>query len=322
MTQRHHLVPRFYINGWSMPGQGLLALRRSTGEALERSAKTVAYETDAYAIDVPYEGKNYTVEKMLSSVESAAAKALRNMLASWPPSDEDRGSWSLLMALQVTRGRDFRDNMNAVQEHLLKTMVALSPRDDASMRKRLDDAGLEASEENLTLLREMMDDPGSYRVKMHPAHLLSQAMKTGVEMLPYLAGRTWNLGVLDEPLLITTDHPLTLHSAAESLGPFGAIGLMTADEIWMPLDPTRILVMTHPDTEARVAKVPLELVPSINFGIASECYEWVVTRRDHPRPDILAEFIKGQPPPGIEIGGPSLDALAAAGRRLSENRGG
>jgi hypothetical protein len=134
MSQRHHLVPRFYLEGWKIRGRGLAAIRRSTGEVLSRSPKSVAVETDSYAIDVPNDGTNYVVEKMLSAVESEAANALRNMLATWPPSQRDRESWSLLMALQVTRGRGFRDSASDAFAYLLKAQIALDSRDAQVMR--------------------------------------------------------------------------------------------------------------------------------------------------------------------------------------------
>jgi hypothetical protein len=154
MGQRHHLVPRFYLQRWSTGGkQGLGAIRRSTGEILAMSPRNAAVETDAYAIQVPDADKNYVVEKMLSAVESDAALALRRMLASWPPSELDKQRWSLLMALQLTRGLEFRANQNAIAEYLMKTQVSMDSRDPDSMRARLADAGLEPSEENSPLLR-------------------------------------------------------------------------------------------------------------------------------------------------------------------------
>ena len=116
-------------------------VRRSNGSVLSLSAKNAAVETDAYAIDVPDKGKSYEAEKLLGLVESEAAVALRRMLQSWPPSVVDRDRWSMLMALQVTRGRDFRDNHNAIAEYMLKTQIALDSRDPAVMRQRLQTAG-------------------------------------------------------------------------------------------------------------------------------------------------------------------------------------
>jgi hypothetical protein len=265
-------------------------------------------------------GRTYVVEKMLSAVESEAAIALRNMLATWPPSQKDRESWSLLMAFQVTRGRGFRDSASAAFVYLLKAQIALDSRDLGVMSERLRAAGLEPTEENLDILRKMMDAPDSYNLQMHPAHQVKLAMETGLEMLPLLAGRTWNLGILRDPTLVTTDHPLTLHSDPESRGPFGGVGLMTADEVWMPLDPTRLLVMSHPDTDSRVADVPDELVPSINLRIAAECYEWVIARPDNPHVEAIADFIKGRPAAGLTIAGPTLEEWAAAGQRMSGTR--
>lgn len=320
MGQRHHLVPRFYLERWAVPGRALKAIRRSTGEVLVRRAKTVAFETDAYAIESPIEGKSYVVEEALSALESEAAIALRNMLSSWPPSQKDKESWSLLMAFQLTRGAAFRDNQNTIAEYMLKTQMALDSREPAVMHQRLEAAGLEPTDENLELLREMMDEPDSYRMALRPAYLLKHAFEIAFEALRYLVLREWSLVHIDLPLFVTCDHPLSLHSRSQNLGPFGSVGLMTADEIWMPLDPRVVLVMTHPDTEPRVGTVPIEEVPGLNARIALECDEWVVAHPDNPHVGELAAMLKGRPSPRMEIGGPTPSEWAEAGRRMARQR--
>ncbi len=319
MSQRHHLVPQFYLQAWTVGGKaGLRGIRRSTGEILSLSPKNAAVETDAYAIEVPGKGKDYVAEKVLGAVESEAALALRNMLRTWPPSDSDRERWSMLIALQVTRGRDFRDNQNAVAEYLLKTQVALDSRDPADMRKRLVDAGLEPTEESLQVLREMMENPDSYHVEMHPARLIHLALQTALEVLRYFALRQWSLVILPQPVLVTTDHPLALCAYPDASGPFGGVGVMTADEIWMPLDPTRLLVMTHPDTEAKVGTVPMERVLSINLRVAAACDDWVFARPGNPQLKEIAAWLEGKPAPRIKIFGPTPAQLSRATRRTSE----
>jgi len=318
MGQRHHLIPRFYLKRWSVGGgAGLSAIRRSTGDVLSLSPKTAAVETDAYAVELPEEGKSYAFEKMLSQVESDAALALANMLDSWPPLEKARLSWSMLMALQITRGRDFRDLQNTVADYFLKTQMALDSRDPAEMRERLRHAGLEATQENLDLMRDMMDHPDRYEFEMHPGARLVAAAETALELLPYLAGRTWSLAVLSEPLLITTDRPLTRHAERDSLPPFMGVGFATADEVWMPLDSTRLLVMSHPGTDPIVGAVPPDKVESVNLRIAVECHEWVFARADNPQVEDIANFLVGKPTPKIEIQGPTPAEWAASARRVA-----
>jgi hypothetical protein len=80
MGQRHHLVPRFYLQRWAVPGRGLKAIRRSTGEVMVRNAKTIV-------------------------------------------------------------------------EYMLKTQIALDSRDPATMYRRLEDAGLEATDRTWSCFR-------------------------------------------------------------------------------------------------------------------------------------------------------------------------
>jgi hypothetical protein len=46
---------------------------------------------------------------------------------------------------------------------------------------------------------------------------------------------------------ITGDVPVTLWTSMP--GPFGAVGFMTADEVCLPVDPGRCLLLSHPISE-------------------------------------------------------------------------
>lgn len=223
----------------------------------------------------------------------------------------------MLMALQITRGKDFKAMQNTVVNYFSKMQIAVDSRDPQVMRQRLKDADLEATQENLDLLREMMDEPDSYGDwELRSAHQLLGALETAVDLLPYLAGRTWSVGVLTDPRLITTDHPLIRHAEPGSVPPVIGVGYGTADEVWMPLDPLRILVMTHPDKDSIVGGVPPETVEGLNRRIAVECHEWVFARRDNPQIEGIAVSLGGTPPPTMEIQGPTPSEWGASARKM------
>ncbi len=91
---------------------------------------------------------------------------------------------------------------------------------------------------------------------------------------------------------------------------------MTADEIWMPLDPSVLLVMGHPDTQPRVGKIPMDGVEAVNKRIAWECDEWVVARPENPQVESLAAWLRGQPAPRMRVGGPTPAEWADMGKRM------
>ncbi len=305
MGQACHLVPRFYLDGWSK-GNRMLSIRRGTGQCFPLKPEKAAFETDAYAVILPGGDKSYEAEEALAQLEGEAAAAMRRALADWPPSDEDKGHLSLLMVTQVTRGRDLAEHMNTILDYLTRTQFAMMPSDEESLKQRLRDANLEITDENLELVREMINDPDGYRVQMHQTHRVHSALKVGLDLYPHFYLRVWHLVTIPQRLFITTDRPVSLHADEESRGPFGSIGLMTADEVWMPLSPSELLVMTHPGTgPARRGTLRQDQVESVNLRVAANCHEWAFARPGNPQAEEITMMLAELSAPGVEIGGPS-----------------
>src|SRR5581483_10604448 len=111
--RRHHLLPRFYMRSFAgSDGQLVVLTRQADGEARQpyvTSPENILVERDFYAITDEAGQRSQVVEQGLADLERFASVALRKLLADGLVLDDrERAAWSEFMAVQVTRGRQFR----------------------------------------------------------------------------------------------------------------------------------------------------------------------------------------------------------------------
>ncbi|MEM9464268.1 MAG: iron chelate uptake ABC transporter family permease subunit [Actinomycetota bacterium] len=105
---------------------------------------------------------------------------------------------------------------------------------------------------------------------------------------PSLEARTWSLEASKEPSLITSDRPVTLWSPVRSEYQYQGVGIADAEEIWFPVDPSRMLVLRRGGPE-RVRRIGPDRLIRVNEHIARHCTDQVVA---HPS---AAGLIAGLP---------------------------
>jgi hypothetical protein len=91
---------------------------------------------------------------------------------------------------------------------------------------------------------------GEYAIQMAQNQALMTTLRLAADsdLLNYVYVKQWNLEISTEGRFITSDAPVSFW--AETPGPFGSVGIATADEMVFPLDPKKSLVLRHPDRES------------------------------------------------------------------------
>jgi hypothetical protein len=306
---RHHTVPGFFLRRFAADGKRLLIWRRVTDQVQPGSVNGLSV-TDFYTVlttDGEFDGR---MEDVLGMVEDDAAPVINLLLSSafrrpGPLTDDQRSSICKLVAFQRFRGPRKRREIELLADYGWKMLGSgqLTQRD----------------------LREVtvVSHPNDHVRLMGP---ISYAMYRNLMLRPV------QLIKLDAPLLVTCDEPVIVdidehvqHRAecfmTESqlrrlrrdrkdgifeqpfhIWPTQPSGVETAEAVGMPQSPSALLVFgrigDHIQSEVVVRGDEAgELAESVNAALASQAYDWIAARPDHPT---FAEW--SFPPPSPLLG--------------------
>jgi hypothetical protein len=214
-------------------------------------------------------------EKSLSVFEGRAEGAIGRVLASGQPpaTPQDRFDLTHFVALQTTRGRRFREDLNqagtlAMRRHLLGSLTS----------ERVEQWLIEHDEPHAPAdVQDFMDEALSERgprLVADGTFAVQQAL--GFAMLnfaPSIWSRHWTVIEFSEPALLTSDEPVTMwHPDNEP------VSILTAPFVWMPLDRRHALELTftwnsEPDSSRHGDQTQADF---INTLVASQAERWVI----------------------------------------------
>ncbi|WP_248703901.1 DUF4238 domain-containing protein [Curtobacterium sp. MWU13-2055] len=258
--RRHHLVPRFYLDQWTVAGRVQVTDLQKRRHTFTVRPEQALIETDYYRIHEGMVGGGSPVawESWLSAVEGAAAPLLPAVCAdgleALPP--EEQGQFLQFIAVQVTRSRNYRlqgrwmlgagyyqlwelDRPGAIAAHLERNGAA---------------ATLEQVSALGAYFQRSVEDPWS--AAFSPELDMYASMHAANALVRTLAERTPVTFCTETPLL-TTDEPVTL--LAENHGDLDSphSGWHAAPIIAMPLGPHHVLALFRRDMPAVDKSRPL-----------------------------------------------------------------
>lgn len=222
-----HIVPRTYLEGWSVDGKIGVGLVRE-GKRLVLSAENVGTRRRFYQRERPDGSKINDIEWTLGEIESAATPLLRSFDDVGPLSGDDKLRLAVLFAFQHLRTPRWKEEYERrtrgfVEEYDRENLTALSPP--------------EIEEHNAQLLSDN--------------HRLMQMISTGTTATSVFASMHWTLLDFSRPVLATSDHPVVLWPGVGSRSPAATeitqIGVLECIEIRLPLSATRAVLMTWSD---------------------------------------------------------------------------
>lgn len=125
VPRRHHLLPQFYMRSFANSRGQVRVIERSTGHEFTATTANVFVERDFYMVSsVDADDDPALIEGLYSQVETIAAPIFARVSASeFPLGGQDRSELATFMALQVTRGRQFREFMDRSTETLGRAML-------------------------------------------------------------------------------------------------------------------------------------------------------------------------------------------------------
>jgi Protein of unknown function (DUF4238) len=287
----HHLVPQMYQRFFGNERRQIDAVDRDTGRRFRsRIADSVA-EGDFYTAINKSGNPDGKSEHLLSWIEGEAFPTLQRLVkcptfAKFPPSPSERVAVCLFLAFQMTRGRSIR-RMTEMLGDIWAHMQVPSKMDNAQAEAWLHSEGQDVTPEAIDQAvsasaiidqLEFVPDPNSHLVTMGPLAL---------RIFPYLIMRSWYVAEYTSPVLITSDEPVVLFSSDQRR--YGRrAGIEYAEEIWFPLGPKSLLVLTKepyygPERRALAAEGSAS---EVMRRIATNAYELILMHPDHDDIDV------------------------------------
>ena len=295
MEAKHHLVPRFLLRRFARDGQlGLTdrGMRWRTLTSVERAARVGGFYTLGQEIPIAAEdeaeverlapladileegpdGGHFlgpdSVEKLLSLVEGVSKPSIDRLVSGpWPPSTEDRMSVALFVAMQLTRGQLFREDVDGMIRATQQAMIERNP--DHYRKRWREIKGDEGLGDPLPDAIEALN--GLTLVQDNKLGLmLASSMKT----VPWFLARSWRLLCIDDPNFVISDEPVAMWTRRD--GP-SAHGVSTADLIYVPVDARHCLQLAKAGSpllpEARVDGTAK--IRQANNTVAANAHRWI-----------------------------------------------
>ena len=291
---RHHTLPRFYLEYWADPDGHIDVVEKPGGRRYRSVPKTASAETDFYTyINLDGNPAGH-MEQVLGVIEAGASAAISRithpLFGQFPPPPDDKHEIATLIAFQKVRGKRRRREIETQADFYMK--LQYSGLDSDAIKRLLEDRFGYASPEHIAEMEEFVANLDEYEFVTDPNDHVGMMGMLAEQVFRRLMRRHWYLGVFDEPVLITCDEPVTLYKTDPS--PIRGYGLLDADEVWFPLNPTMLLMLTlEPQPVPAQFRAPVSTARTVNAYAAHNAYQNLFL---HPaQPDIDAELLTDTP---------------------------
>jgi hypothetical protein len=290
---RSHIVPQFLLQRFADERKQLRPLDRTDlASAHPMSVGKACREAGYYRIEAEdleewaREGHDPELaEKALGGVETEAAGLVADIIAGkLPRTDADRRHLALFVALQITRGWQFRDEMNQIgtvqmRQELLDRRDELTPKARTWLLRR----GQPAGPKDVEAFLDRVSSSDGPRLMMNKAVRVQVSIGHALFTLaPALLERHLRILRFEKPSLVISDAPVGIWAPGQDR----AVGVGNAALVFLPL--SRQVALAYGAKVRTVDAVAgSRRAAQINFLAADGAVRWVY---EHPD-DRIAEML-------------------------------
>jgi hypothetical protein len=300
------LVPRFLLAGFADGAGQLMAERRDrTRRRLVPVDAAVAelggYRLAAERADAP------ALARLLAEAETRAADTARRITGGvFPPPAADRASFALVLAVQLLLGRYHRAEavraaglagqlIVSTIEETEAARAAASEESEEADPPEPDVAAAEDARPAAAGRRDAPAGPDAHAALLPGEPPVPRSLAQVPALARQLAARTWQLVRFPARVLLTTDTPVVLWAPSDAANPY-QVGLGTAAEVRIPLDPRHALIVARHAPAGEIARdLDERHARALNRTVAEAAAEWMYY---HPESDPLE---------GVELPSPGSD---------------
>jgi hypothetical protein len=265
--RKHHFVAQLYQRGFARQrGRSwqVKVVNRYTGEGGIRSVRDAFAQRDWNTIVDDEGNKDFGVERLMAEhIEAPAAPALADLREGrFPLPEWRREALAMFMSAQLSRGRIVRENLAESLAEVSRMSVSLAAANysDEQWVEALGEVPLEDAKARLVKNRDHFD------IRPTNAALLQALLGSTEEIAGILHKRTWTLVHFPGRWLFTGETPVIhINPSGEQFG----FGVVTAEQMYMPVSPSRALLLSHPWTSWPETKVDgtRELAQRLNWAM-------------------------------------------------------
>lgn len=246
--KKHHRLPRFYMERWVNSRGMIQVIDRESGEFRLSKPINSLLEKDYYSFVTKSGDISGALEDLLTEIEGSASEDLAALLTSpfreFPVPERYRESLILFATFQAARGHRNRRTNEFLTDFITRMEFSSidSENVEAFLRARAIEPTLEAIEACLKFVGELDE----IEFVPHTNSALQNMMNLLPKLFEAIQSRPMLVVNYGAPSIATCDEPLILISYRERS--LTGLGFLDADEIWLPLSPSHLLVFGRINT--------------------------------------------------------------------------
>ena len=250
-AKRHHQVPVFYLRAFANSKEQVAVQDRTKSAPYYAGIRQVAVENNLYTVETSSGDASDELEREFSEREASFAAAWHAFSEdSQKLSEEDRWLISEMVAFQYIRTNLQRERMSNIKETALRQLIGTTetshePSCEEALNERLRDLNLHPSVAKQAL--SLHQDP-STSIDLPAEEWLGHRTEWIHAISEIVFAKKWYVFETRKRGFLTSDNPVCLCKSGVTA--FSGVGFETADEILVPINPRKCLVLT-PTTHDR-----------------------------------------------------------------------
>jgi hypothetical protein len=258
--RKHHYIPEFFQRRFATADEQLAVVPLQGDEYKVRHVSHIAVMKDLYTTIDSEIGETVAVERILAQADGDAAGVISGLLGDgFPPSPEGRASLAIWLGLLRVRDPHSRRSLEALADSTYKMDLSLVANPDAARARLRENLDREPTDEEVNELVNAANDLDSFEVVPHQNQLVQLMLDSALAMAPHLFRRLYAIVRFPEPGLVLCDRPLMLYQHPENRRASVGVGIINADELWLPLDRSNALILHNdPSFSERIIDAPPE----------------------------------------------------------------
>lgn len=235
-SRRHHVVPNFYLEGFSRNGTIRVA-DLATNKTFTSTVVNASVRRDFYSVDGSA-GPVDTFEKLLARIESEGARSIKKIKDGvWPLQENDRRLLARYIAVQATRVEWIQGMMGEGLDRV-RFLVEQMLDETNSGEEAGRGAYWEARDGSRTFVP--LED-----IRFRQNDFLASIVSGANSIEPMIGGRPWVLMRLRRRALVTSDSPIGL-LPGDGLAQESGVGFLNAAAVTFPISRKLGLLMIDP----------------------------------------------------------------------------